>query len=67
MTIPLSVVLDLLLRREVARGARLRRGPPVREGPEEAITAPAEALAATAQATEDKPNSPTGERVVVRP
>lgn len=55
----LSVVLSLLLRQEEARAARLRLGPPPREGPTEedpSILAPAHA--ARPEATETETASP---------
>lgn len=52
-SLPLCAVLAMLARREEARGTRLRRGPPPREGPTLA-TLPTEATAGAAllEATE---------------
>ena len=51
--VPLSAVLALLLRREEARGQRLRQGPPVREGPDVPLPPqPAPELAASDAATD---------------
>ncbi len=54
--LPLCAVLAMLVRQEEARGARLRRGPPSREGPQHS-GAPTEATAGAAplEATDTEP------------
>jgi len=66
MTVPLSVVLNLLLEQEEARGARLRRGPPAREGPPVMAATQAEAFTASAQATDTDQTGPRPKGLVVR-